>query len=154
MSSEKRREHLMQVMGVLFEKARTQAEFTAQKIAGEAGVSVVLFYRLVGERFKELRSQLDGPQRPAGTVVSKLKGQIKELRRQVRELKARLKVVALGEIAEAIRLIERLDEENRMLRSEIKLLRQRLAESEVVVIPAPSEGYRVKRRSFMSSGGS
>lgn len=153
MSSDERRGQLLQVMGVMFEQARTQADFTASRIAGEAGVSVVLFYRLVGERFKELRSQLDGPRRPVGTVISRLKGQVKELRRQVRELKARLKVAALGEIAEAIRLIERLDEENRMLRSEIKLLRQRLAEGEVVAIPAPSTGYRIKRRSFMSSGG-
>jgi nicotinate-nucleotide pyrophosphorylase len=138
-------------MGVMFEKAKTQADFTAKKIAREAGVSVVLFYRLVGERFKELRSQLDGPRPPAGTVIAKLKGQIKELRRQVRELKARLKAAALGEIAEAIRMIERLDEENRMLRSEVKLLRQRISESEVVVIPTPSAGYRINRRSFISS---
>lgn len=153
MSSDERRGQLLRVMGVMFEKARTQADFTAREIAREAGVSVVLFYRLVGGRFKELRAQLEGPRRPTGTVVSKLKGEIKELRRQVRELKARLKVAALGEIAEAIRLIERLDEENRMLRSEIKLLRRRLAEIEVVIIPAPSAGYSINRRYFMSSSG-
>ena len=50
-------------MAAMFEKSRTQSDFTAQKIAREAGVSVVLFYRLVGEKFKELRAQLDGPRR-------------------------------------------------------------------------------------------
>lgn len=149
MSSDKRREQLLQVMGAMFEKARTQADFTAQKIVGEAGVSAVLFYRLVGERFKELRSQLDGPRRPEETVIAKLKGQVKELRRQVRELKARLKGAALTEIAEAIRVIEGLDEENRMLRSEVKMLRQRLAEGGVVLIPPMSPEYRIKRRGYI-----
>lgn len=153
MPSDKRREQLLQVMGAMFEKARTQADFTAQKIADEAGVSAVLFYRLVGERFKELRSQLEGPRRPVGTAIGKLKGQVKELRQQVRELKARLKAAALAEIAEAIRLIEGLDEENRMLRSEVRMLRRRLAEGGVVIIPPESPGYRIKRHSLVSAVG-
>jgi regulator of replication initiation timing len=150
MPSEKRREQLLQIMGAMFEKARTQADFTAQKIAGEASVSAVLFYRLVGERFKELRSQLEGPRRPEGTVIARLKGQVKELRRQVRELKLRLKGAALAEIAEAIMVIEGLDEENRMLRSEVKMLRRRLAEGDVVIIPTESAEYQIKRRSFIT----
>jgi uncharacterized protein YheU (UPF0270 family) len=147
MSSDKRREQLLQVMETMFEKARTQADFTAQKIAGEAKVSTVLFYRMVGERFKELRSQLDGPRRPEGTAIGKLKGTVKDLRRQVHELKARLKGAALAEIAEAIRLIEGLDEENRMLRSEVRMLRARLTQGEVVVVLPPSAEYRIKRQS-------
>jgi regulator of replication initiation timing len=153
MSSDKRREQLLLIMGVMFRKARTQADFTAQKIVGEAGVSAVLFYRLVGERFKELRSQLEGPRRPEGTVIAKLKGQVRELRRQVRELKARLKGAALAEIAEAIRVIEGLDEENRMLRSEVKMLRRRLTEGDVVIIPTESAEYKIKRRSFITLTG-
>jgi regulator of replication initiation timing len=148
MTSEKRREQLLQLMQELFKKARTQSDFTAKKIAGEAGVSVVLFYRLVGVDFKELRSQLDGPRYPPATVIGKLKTQLKELRRQVRELKANLKAAALAEIAEAIRFIERLDEENRMLRSEVKLLRRRFAENEEIIVPSPSAEYKIKRQSL------
>ena len=150
MTSEKRREQLLHFMQEVFKKARTQSDFTAKKIAGEAGVSVVLFYRLVGVDFKELRSQLDGPRRPHVTVIGKLKTQLKALRRQVRELKAKLKAATLAEIAEAIRLIERLDEENRMLRSEVKMLRRRLAESEVIIVPPISAEYRIKRQSLTS----
>lgn len=153
MPSEKRREQLLQLMQELFKKARTQSDFTAKKIAGEAGVSVVLLYRLVGGDFKELRSQLEGARRPPATVIGKLKTQIKELRRQVRELKAKLKAAALAEIAEAIRLIERLDEENRMLRSEVKMLRRRLAESEAIIVPPTSAEYRIKRQSLTSYSG-
>lgn len=150
MTSDKRRELLLKIMKELFGKARTQSEFTAAKIAGEAGVSVVLFYRLVSGEFKELRSQLEGPLRPAETVISKLKGQIKVLRKQVRELRARLKEAALAEIAEAIRFIERLDEENRMLRSEVKMLRRRLDEGEVMIVLPPPAGYRIKRKGYIS----
>lgn len=150
MTSDKRREQLLKIMKELFGKARAQSDFTAAKIAGEAGVSVVRFYRLVGCEFKELRSQLEGPLRPTETVISKLKGQIKGLRKQVRELRARLKEAALAEIAEAIRFIERLDEENRMLRSEVKMLRRRLDEGEVMIILPPPAGYRIKRKGYIS----
>jgi hypothetical protein len=150
MSSEKRREQLLGVMKELFGKARTQDDFTAAKVAGEAGVSVVLLYRLVGGEFKVMRSQLEGPRRPVQTVISKLKGRIRELRREVRELKSRLKAAALGEIAEAIKFIERLDEENRMLRSEVKMLRRRMAESGVVIVLPPPAEYRIKRKGYIS----
>lgn len=150
MTSDKRQEQLLKIMKELFGKARTQSDFTAAKIAGEAGVSVVLFYRLVGYEFKELRSQLEGPLRPAETVISKLKGQIKGLRKQVKEFRAKLKEAALAEIAEAIRFIERLDEENRMLRSEVKMLRRRLDEGEVMIILPPPAGYRIKRKGYIS----
>lgn len=150
MTSEERREQLLKVMREMFGKARSQNDFTARQVARAAGVSVVLFYRLVGSEFKEFRSQLEGPRQPAGTVISKLKGQVKELRKQVRELKARLKAAAVGEVAEAIKFIERLDGENRMLRSEVKMLRRRMAESEVVIVLPPPSEYRIKRKGFIS----
>lgn len=150
MTSEKRREQLLKVMREMFERAGSQSDFTARKVADAAGVSVVLFYRLVGAEFKELRSQLEGPRRPVQTVISKLKGRIRELRREVRELRARLKAAALGEVAEAIKFIERLDEENRMLRSEVKMLRRRMAESEVVIVLPPPTDYRIKRKGYIS----
>lgn len=137
-------------MKELFRKAKTQSDFTAANVAGKAGVSVVRFYRLVGSEFKELRSQLEGPRRPAETVIGRLKGQIKELRKEIRELKAKLKAAAPAGIAESVRTIERLDEENRMLRSEVKMLRRRLEEGEVVIVPPPSMGYRIKRKGYVS----
>lgn len=150
MTSEKRREQLLKVMREMFERAKSQSDFTAGKIAGAAGVSVVLFYRRVGGEFKELRSRLEGPRRPVQTVISKLKGRVRELRREVCELKTRLKAAALGEVAEAIKFIERLDEENRMLRSEVKMLRRRMAESEVIIVLPPPADYRIKRKGYIS----
>jgi hypothetical protein len=146
MSAEKRREQLLSVMKAVFAEARTQGDFTAQKVAHASGVSVVLLYRSVGKEFKELRGQLNGPRPDDTTLLNKLKSQIKELRRRVRELEGKLK----AKMAEVVRVIELLDEENRMLRSELRLLRQHLAESEVAIVPIPNGEYRIKRRHFSS----
>jgi alpha-D-ribose 1-methylphosphonate 5-triphosphate synthase subunit PhnI len=146
MSAEQRREQLLRVMKTVFAEAKTQGDFTAQKVASASGVSVVLLYRSVGKEFKELRGQLQGPRLDDTTLLNKLKMLVKELRQRVRELEDKLK--AKG--TEVIRVIELLDEENRMLRSDLRLLRQRLDESEVAIIPIPNGDYRIKRRHFTS----
>ncbi len=146
MSAEKRREQLLRVMKTVFDGAKTQSDFTAQRVARAGDVSVVLLYRSVGKEFKELRAQLEGPRPDDTTLVNKLKRRVKELRRQVRELEEKLK----AKLADVVRMIERLDEENRMLRADLKLLRQRLAESEVAIVPVPDGEYRIKRRHFTS----
>lgn len=146
MSAEKRREHLLRIMKAVFAEARTQSDFTAQKVAHAGGVSVVLLYRSVGKELKGLRGQLQGPRPDDTTLLNKMKGRIKELRRRVRELEDKLK----AKVAEVVRVIELIDGENRMLRSELMLLRQRLAESEVALVPVPDGEYRIKRRHFTS----
>lgn len=146
MSAEKRREQLLRVMKAVFADARTQTDFTAQKVARAGDVSVVLLYRSVGKEFKELRAQLDGPRPDDTSLLNELKRQVKELRRRVRELEDKLR----AKVAEVVRVMELLDEENRMLRADSKLLRQRLAESEVAVVPVPNGEYKIKRRHFTS----
>jgi regulator of replication initiation timing len=146
MSAEKRREQLLRVMKAVFADATTQTDFTAQKVARAGDVSVVLLYRSVGKEFKELRAQLDGPRPDDTSLLNKLKRQVKELRRRVRALEDKLR----AKVAEVVRVMELLDEENRMLRADSKLLRQRLAESEVAVVPVPNGEYKIKRRHFTS----
>jgi regulator of replication initiation timing len=134
MSLVERRRSVLKIMREMHKTAKNQDEFTPKKAAQNAGISVVWLYHLVGKEFRKLRSQLEGPRRPIETVISRLKAQIKALKKEVRELKAKLKAVAVEQIAEAIRMIELLDSENRMLRAEIKMLRQRLDESDVIQI--------------------
>lgn len=147
-TSKARREHILQVMDVMYKEACSQADFTAAQVARKAEVSTVWFYHLVGSEFQELRSQLEGSRRPAETVIRTLKKQIVELRGQVRDLKIKLKTAVLEEIAEAIRMIERLDEENRSLHSEVLMLRRRLAEKGLVIVPEylADSSYRINRR--------
>jgi Na+/phosphate symporter len=135
MSSSERRRSVLKIMREMHKTAKNQDDFTPKKVAQKAGISVVWLYHLVGKEFRKLRAQLEGPRRPKETVISRLKAQVRALRKEVRALKAKLKAAALEEIAEAIRMIELLDAENRMLRDEVKMLRQRLAESETILVP-------------------
>ena len=153
MKADERRNELIRIMHEEHAGAKNQKEFTAAKVAEKAGVSVVWFYRKVGPEFQELRAQLDGPRRPKGTVINKLKGQVASLKKEVRELKARLKSAVLEQIAEAVRMLEMLDAENRMLRGEVKMLRQRLNETEIIVVPSThAAGYKIKRQNLTPFG--
>jgi hypothetical protein len=141
-----RKHEVLRVMHEIYAKAHTQDDFTATKIARVISISTVWFYRLVGQEFIELRSQLPGSRKPKEATIGKLKKLIKELRAQIRTLNTRLKNAAFEETAEAIRMIERLDDENRSLRADVVLLRRRLDQREQVIIPQYQDlGYRILR---------
>ena len=138
MSGTERRAQLLTIMQEMHEKAQSQADFTAAKIAQAAGISTVMFYRLVRPEFQTLRSELPGSQRPADEVMRTLRLENADLRRQLREAREKLRTTAVEELDEAIRLMERLEEENLQLRSEVKLLRRRLEEGNHMVVHAPA----------------
>ena len=138
MSGTERWAQLLTIMQEMHEKAQSQADFTAAKIAQAAGISTVMFYRLVRPEFQTLRSELPGSQRPADEVMRTLRLENADLRRQLREAREKLRTTAVEELDEAIRLMERLEEENLQLRSEVKLLRRRLEEGNHMVVHAPA----------------
>src|SRR5882724_13282270 len=128
MSSRERRDHLLTLMHEMHRKASSQADFTAEKIATAAGVSTVLLYRLVRPEFQTLRSELPGSRRSGDEILRQLRLENTSLRQQLREIREKLRTTAVEELDEAIRLMERLEEENLQLRGEVKLLRKRLQE--------------------------
>ena len=138
MSGTERRAQLLTIMQEMHAKAQSQADFTAAKIAQAAGISTVMLYRLVRPEFQTLRSELPGSQRPADEVMRTLRLENADLRRQLREAREKLRTTAVEELDEAIRLMERLEEENLQLRSEVKLLRRRLEEGNHMVVHAPA----------------
>jgi len=138
MSGTERRAQLLTIMQEMHEKAQSQADFTAAKIAQAAGISTVMLYRLVRPEFQTLRSELPGSQRPTDEVMRKLRLENADLRRQLREAREKLRTTAVEELDEAIRLMERLEEENLQLRSEVKLLRRRPEEGNHMVVHAPA----------------
>ncbi len=138
MSGTERRAQLLTIMQEMHAKAQSQADFTAAKIAQAAGISTVMLYRLVRPEFQTLRSELPGSQRPTDEVMRKLRLENADLRRQLREAREKLRTTAVEELDEAIRLMERLEEENLQLRSEVKLLRRRLEEGNHMVVHAPA----------------
>jgi len=138
MSGTERRAQLLTIMQEMHAKAQSQADFTAAKIAQAAGISTVMLYRLVRPEFQTLRSELPGSQRPTDEVMRTLRLENADLRRQLREAREKLRTTAVEELDEAIRLMERLEEENLQLRSEVKLLRRRLEEGNHMVVHAPA----------------
>lgn len=134
-SKAKRRAQLLEVMYARHEQARKQADFCADMVAAEAGVSRVYFYLLVGKEFRDLRGRLPGKRRPSRDVIATLHREIKELRAQLFELRLRYESSIKEKIAEAIRHIELLDEENKMLRDRVAMLEQRLDEGTVSIQP-------------------
>jgi hypothetical protein len=135
MSKADRRDQLSQVMLTRYGKAQSQADFTAASLAQEAGVSEVWFYVLVGKQFRKLKSNLPGPVTSSETLVAKLRKEVAELRNQLRELKAKYEVSIKEKLAEAIRLIELLDKENRILREKVAALEKRLIDDKLVIYP-------------------
>ena len=135
LSAEERREQLLQMIQELHQQAKSQTDFTAEKVAELAGISTVLLYRYVGSEFKSLRNQLPGSHRSADEALRQLRHENDDLRRQLREAQEKLRTTAVEELDEAILLIERLEEENLQLRGENKLLRKRLEEGGRVIVP-------------------
>lgn len=149
MNRSKRREHLLQIMNTIHKQATTQDDFTAEGIAKEAAISSVWLYKLVGLEFQELRSQLPGSRRTVNETISNLRSENAELRKQLEELRTKSTAILEEELAGGIFMIERLDEENRVLHSQLTLLRKRLEEDDRQVIlqipgePVDRSGLRV-----------
>lgn len=134
MSADRRREHLLSVVKDLYGKAKVKSDLTAELVAEAAGVSAVWVYKRVGDELRELRATLPAGCRPAGDADAEPRSKV-ELRARLKQLKASYEAVIGGDIAGAIRHIELLDEENRMLRERVRVLEKRLSEYTVVITP-------------------
>ncbi len=152
LSAEERREQLLQMTQELYQQAKCQTDFTAEKVAGIAEISTVLLYWYVGPEFKALRNQLPGSHRSADETLRELHRENDDLRRQLRDAQEKLRTTAVEELDEAILLIERLEEENLQLRGENKLLRKRLEEGGRVIVQPPSNRTSSRSLTIVSSG--
>jgi len=137
MSRAKRREQLLGIMRTRYAGAISQAEFTAELIAADAGVSSVWVYELIGDEFMELRGTLEGGRRAPSTVTAELRAENKMLLRENRELKAQRKTDTERELAEAYQIIEEQDDLIRRLKSRNELLEERLKGQGTVVVEIP-----------------
>jgi regulator of replication initiation timing len=138
MSATERRDQLLRIMEDMHPKAASQADFTGARVAKAAGISTVMLYRLVGPEFKTLRSQLPGSRHCPDEALRTLRIENADLRQRLREAKEQLRTTAIDELNEAMRLMERLEEENLQLRSENRLLRKRLQEGGHMILHAPA----------------
>lgn len=137
---EERRDQLLNLLILRYADAQSQSEFTAASLACEAGVSTVWFYYLVGGQFKKLRSRLPGRIPPSETLVARLKMEVAELSAKLKSLKAQYETSMKEKLGEAIRHIELLDNENRMLRERLAVLEKRFSSDKIVIYTGSQDG--------------
>ncbi len=137
MNATERRNQLLTIMHDLHQQAESQADFTPKKISEMAGISKVMFYRLVCSEFQALRAQLPGPRRSYDEVLRNLRLENTNLRRQLREARAKLRTTAVEELDKAMRTMEDLEKENLQLRNQVELLNKRLREGGHVIVQIP-----------------
>jgi hypothetical protein len=137
MSATERRNQLLTIMHDMHQRAESQADFTPKKIAELAGISKVMLYRLVCSEFQTLRSQLPGPCRPYDEVLRNLRLENTDLRRQLREARAKLRATAVEELDKAMQIMEDLEKKNLQLRNQVALLNKRLREGGHVIVQIP-----------------
>ena len=65
-TKEEGKEHVLAAMQKVWEQVTSQREFTAERIAAEAGISKVWLYQIAGEEFSSLRAQLPGSRKIEG----------------------------------------------------------------------------------------
>jgi phosphoenolpyruvate synthase/pyruvate phosphate dikinase len=105
-------------------------DFTAETIARKAGITLVWFYKVAGDKYQEYCSKLGKLRRSRDQVLNDLKLEVAALKKQIKELKQKLCDVAEQDMNAAITLIEQLELENLALRSEIAGLKRQLSEVE------------------------
>lgn len=116
------------MLNLRWEKADCVAEFRAQQLARELGVSVVWFYTLVGEEYKKMRASLPSGPAVNDDSVTSLRREVKLLGDELQGLKSKYGEKLRAKLAKAIRHIELLDSENRMLRERVAYLESKLYE--------------------------
>src|SRR5713101_5174293 len=108
-------------------------EFSRTAIAQEAGVTPQYLSMLIGPEFHAAAQGLPGVRRTAETTLRQALEDNKRLRRELEHVRQQLNDLTRQSIDEALRLIDQLDEDNRLLRGRARVLEQRLRQREVAI---------------------
>jgi len=132
-SSNERKAQLLTIMRAHRERASCLGEFSRTAIAQEAGVTPQYLSMLIGPEFRAAAQGLPGVPRTADTALRQALQDNKRLRRELVHIRRQLDDLTRHSIDEALRLIDQLDEDNRLLRGRVRVLEQRLHQREVVI---------------------
>jgi len=108
-------------------------EFSRTAIAQEAGVTPQYLSMLIGPEFHAAAQGLPGVRRTAETTLRQALEDNKRFRRELEHVRQQLNDLTRQSIDEALRLIDQLDEDNRLLRGRVRVLEQRLAKREIAI---------------------
>ena len=137
--SNERKTQLLAIMHAHRERATCVSEFNRIAIAQEAGVTPQYVSMLIGAEFHVAAQGLTGKRRSSDSSLERALEENKRLRRELEQARHQLKDFTQQSIDEALRLIDQLDEDNRLLRGRVRVLEQRLRQREIA-IPASGLG--------------
>ena len=131
--SNERKAQLLTIMRAHRERATCTSEFSRTAIAHEAGVTPQYLSMLIGPEFHAAAQGLPGVPRTAETSLRQALEYNKRLRRELEQVRQQLNDLTRQSIDEALRLIDQLDEDNRLLRGRVRVLEQRLRQREIAI---------------------
>ena len=131
--SNERKAQLLTIMRAHRERATCMSEFSRTAVAQEAGVTPQYLSMLIGPEFHVAAEGLHGVRRTAETSLRQALEDNKRLRRELEHVRQQLNDLTRQSIDEALRLIDQLDEDNRLLRGRMRVLEQRLRQREIAI---------------------
>jgi hypothetical protein len=143
-TAEAGKEHLLAVMREIHAQVSSQSEFTAQRIAEEAGISKVWLYHIAGEEFRALRAELPGSRKTRDEEVAALRRENAELRAQLKAAQEQARLASSAALKKAMIMLEQWEQENLELRGHIRVLTRRLEQTGgyVDITPPTSQAGR------------
>ena len=117
------------------DRATCLGDFSRHAIAQEAGVTPQYVSMLIGHEYRAAAQGLNGKRRSIDTPLRQALTENQRLRKELRDARRRLEELTKQSIDDALRLIDQLDEDNRLLRGRVRVLEQRLRQEEIVVTP-------------------
>ena len=97
---------------------------------------------LIGPEFHAAAQGLPGARRTAEPTLREALEDNKRLRRELEQVRQQLNDLTRQSIDDALRLIDQLDEDNRLLRGRVRVLEQRLRQREIAI---PANGLTQHR---------
>jgi small-conductance mechanosensitive channel len=131
--SNERKAQLLTIMRAHRERATSTSEFSRTAIAHEAGVTPQYVSMLISPEFHAAAQGLPGVRRSAETTLRQALDDNKLLRRELEHIRQQFNDLTRQSIDEALRLIDQLDEDNRLLRGRVRVLEQRLRQREIAI---------------------
>ena len=128
-TKEEGKEHVLAAMQKVWEQVTSQREFTAERIAAEAGISKVWLYHLAGEEFSSLRAQLPGSRKTRDEEMRVLRQENAQLRAQFEKAQEEARLAVSTALKRAFTMLEQWEQENLELRGHIRLLTRRLEQA-------------------------
>jgi hypothetical protein len=133
--STERKTALLAIMQAHRDRATCLSDFSRRAIAQEAGVTPQYVSMLIGLEYRVAAQGLNGKRRSVDTPLRQALAENDRLRKELQDAHRRLEELTRQSIDDALRLIDQLDEDNRLLRGRVRVLEQRLGQQEIVVSP-------------------